>query len=102
MPRAALTAGSKPKGARRNSLAHAYDRIKESIVNMEVSPGQKLHAQELAVRLHVSRTPVREALGRLEQEGLVRRDTGWGYTVRSMNLKEILDLFALRDGQCTR
>jgi DNA-binding GntR family transcriptional regulator len=93
----ASAAGDKSQGGRGNALVHAYDCIKESIVNMAVSPGQKLHAQELAARLNVSRTPIREALGRLEQEGLVRRDSGWGYVVRPMNLKEILDLFALRE-----
>ena len=92
MPRAHLTAtaiADKAQGGRGHALVHAYDCIKESIINMAVSPGQKLHAQELAARLNVSRTPIREALGRLEQEGLVRRDSGWGYVVRPMNLKEI-------------
>jgi DNA-binding GntR family transcriptional regulator len=100
MPRAHLTAttvGDKAQGGRGHALVHAYDCIKESIINMAVSPGQKLHAQELAARLNVSRTPIREALGRLEQEGLVRRDSGWGYVVRPMSLKEIVDLFALRE-----
>jgi len=96
-PAAERTAHASAPTGRSGALAHAYECIKEDIVNRVVSPGQKLHAQELAVRLHLSRTPIREALGRLEQEGLVRRDTGWGYVVQPMNLKEILDLFALRE-----
>ena len=74
----------------------AYESIRDRIINLELKPGSKLRAEELAKQLDMSRTPVREALGRLEQQGLVTRD-GWGYTVRAITFKEILDLFKIRE-----
>ena len=48
-----------------------YQALREALVSGELPPGQRLHDQELAAQLGVSRTPVREALQRLEDEGLV-------------------------------
>ncbi len=74
----------------------AYATIKEWIINLDIKPGERLRAQMLAEQLQISRTPIRETLSRLEQEGLVDRTGGWGYVVRSISLKEILDLFRVR------
>lgn len=54
----------------------AYDRITSAIVRGELSPGEKLNDQEIAQWLGISRTPVREALARLERTGLVRTIPG--------------------------
>ncbi len=51
-----------------------YTRLRESILSAELRPGRRLVEDELAEWLKVSRTPIREALLRLEQEGLVERD----------------------------
>jgi DNA-binding GntR family transcriptional regulator len=48
-----------------------YQALREALVSGELPPGERLRDQELAARLGVSRTPVREALQRLEDEGLV-------------------------------
>jgi DNA-binding GntR family transcriptional regulator len=56
-----------------------------------------LRAQELAQALSLSRTPIREALGRLAQEGLVERLGGWGFTVRALTVQDVLDLFNVRE-----
>lgn len=82
---------------RANSQEFAYARIKEQIISLKMKPGSRIHAHDLAKQLELSRTPIREALSRLEQEGLVARTTGWGYTVRLLGLKDIIDLFRLRD-----
>ncbi len=81
----------------RNAQERAYSYLKEQIVNLQLLPGRKLRAQEFAGILKLSRTPVREALGRLEQERLVHRDSGWGYIVVPLTFKEILDLFKIRE-----
>lgn len=81
----------------KTSLEMAYTYIKENIINLEFKSGQKLPAQTIAYNLQISRTPVREALGRLEQEGLVRRDGGWGYVVRNISFREIFELFKIRE-----
>ena len=82
---------------RKNAQKRAYSYIKEQIVNLQLVPGRKLRAQEFAGILNLSRTPVREALGRLEQERLVHRDSGWGYVVEPITFKEILDLLKIRE-----
>lgn len=51
----------------------AYEAIREAIVSGELGSGEKITERGLAVRLAVSATPVREALRRLEQDGLVER-----------------------------
>ncbi|HEX5571243.1 MAG TPA: GntR family transcriptional regulator, partial [Ktedonobacterales bacterium] len=48
-----------------------YRALRDALVAGELAPGERLRDQELAARLGVSRTPVREALQRLEDEGLV-------------------------------
>ncbi|OAB41287.1 GntR family transcriptional regulator [Paenibacillus antarcticus] len=53
-----------------------YDSLKSGIVTLQFSPGQKLSDAELAVQFGVSRTPVREALKRLEDEGLIQSFPG--------------------------
>lgn len=82
---------------KRNSQSRAYEHIKQRIISLAVAPGMPLRAQEIAAKLKVSRTPVREALSKLEQEGLVLRQNDWGYVVRPMSPKDILDLFTIRE-----
>jgi len=84
---------------RSSSTTHpnkAYAHLRESILKREYLPGQRLVAQEVATELGLSRTPVREALGLLEQHGLVEQ-TGWGFIVRQMTLGDIEDLFDARE-----
>jgi DNA-binding GntR family transcriptional regulator len=80
-----------------NSQDKAYRFVKEAILDLEFKPNEPLRAQSLAETLKVSRTPVREALGRLEQEGLVIRDRGWGYIVKPVTLKEAMDVYKVRE-----
>lgn len=54
-------------------------------------------AMELARNIGLSRTPVREALSRLEQEDIVVRDSGWGYVVKAIDFKELMDLYRVRE-----
>lgn len=76
--------------------ARIYEFVRDNILNQVYQPGQPLRAQEIAEAMGVSRTPVREALGQLEQNGLVQK-TGWGFLVRSMTLQDIEDLFDVRE-----
>ncbi len=81
-----------------NAQQVAYDYIKEEILSLRLGPGVRLNAIELAARLELSRTPVREALGRLEQEGLANREAGGGgFRVHALTLKEILDTYKVRE-----
>jgi DNA-binding GntR family transcriptional regulator len=75
----------------------AYAYIKEAIISLRMKAGERIRTADLAKSIDMSRTPVREALGRLEQEGLVKRDQGWGYVVQTMSVKDILNLFSVRE-----
>ena len=79
------------------SQERAFRYLKEAILNLEFKIGAPLRAQAIAELLSLSRTPVREALSRLEQEGLVVRDGGWGYVVKPISLKEAMDLYKVRE-----
>ena len=74
----------------------AYEQIREAIVEGRYAPGQRLIEQRLASDLVLSRTPVREALLRLEAEGLVVSEKHRGAIVRPVTAQEIEDLYALR------
>lgn len=75
----------------------AYNHIKSHILSCDLEPGQRLVAGELAAAIGLSRTPVREALSRLEQEDIVARESGWGYVVKTMNFKDVMDLYRVRE-----
>src|SRR5262245_9135311 len=60
-------------------------------------PGDRLREEEVAKRLKVSRTPVREALSRLVSKGLVEPAGGRGLIVRRLSTAEVLELYAMRE-----
>ena len=74
----------------------AYDLIRTAIVEQRYAPGQRLVEQRIAEEFGLSRTPVREALRRLEAEGLVVAERNRGATVRPMSPTEVVDLYGLR------
>ena len=75
----------------------AYERLREDIIQWRLQPGASLGEVELAERLGVSRTPVREALLRLTAEGLVSTDGGRTATVSAVSPENIRDLYELRE-----
>lgn len=72
-----------------------YEMLKRAILEGELAPGQVLVETSLASLCNVSRTPIREALTRLEQDGLVER-TDRGMAVRQRSPEEILDIYETR------
>src|SRR5215208_4181146 len=80
-----------------NLSARVYNQIKQLILCNEIMPGQKLHHQQLSERLGVSRTPVREALTRLVQEGYVSFLPNRGFTCKEIRLQEAEELYELRE-----
>ena len=78
VPQPAITDISEAQGRSRNSrprgtgASHVYDRLRESILSLNLSPGTLLDESELAEQFELSRSPVREALIRLSAEGLVK------------------------------
>lgn len=90
-------------GARRGALdddrpgpdARPYDLLRRDVLTGRFEPGEILLETVLAARYGVSRTPVREALGRLEHDGLLER-AARGYRVRSGTSQDVLDIYEAR------
>ncbi len=77
-------------------LAQAIVRIRELILRGELVPGQRVAEAPLADLLGVSRTPVRQALPLLAQEGLLAEHETRGYAVRAFTAADIADAIDLR------
>ncbi|WP_142063825.1 GntR family transcriptional regulator [Pseudarthrobacter sp. B4EP4b] len=75
----------------------AYTALRDDIVQWRLQPGTLLAEVEQAERLGVSRTPLREALGRLAAEGLTTAAGGRGVVVTDISLEDIDELFELRE-----
>ncbi len=75
----------------------AYAALREDIIEWRLAPGTILAEVEQSERLGVSRTPVREALGRLSAEGLTTAAGGRGVVVTDISLDDIDELFELRE-----
>lgn len=75
--------------------AGVYERLHEKIVSGDLGPGDRLTEIGLAENFGISRTPVREALRRLEQDGLVER-AARGMRVRERSPNEILEIYEVR------
>jgi DNA-binding GntR family transcriptional regulator len=69
----------------------------DAIDGGEFPPGARLIETELAERLGVSRTPVRQALGRLEAQGIVARDARGGLSVAALDYDQLGELYAVRE-----
>jgi DNA-binding GntR family transcriptional regulator len=84
------------KAKERAPLAEqAYREIKRRILDNEFSPGMTVLEQELALLLHMSRTPVREAAVRLAEEGLVEVRPRHGMRVLSISPEDMLHIYEL-------
>ena len=83
--------------ARQDGAGHdrIYDQLLAEIVDGTLAPGVKLVESKLALRLGVSRTPVREALFRLHQEGFVLTSMGRGFSVKPLDDREARELFPI-------
>lgn len=74
-----------------------YTTLRHCIVQGDLAPGARLRSSGLATRLGVSRTPVREALRKLEAEGLVTVAPRLGLIVREISEQDLVEIFAIRE-----
>jgi DNA-binding GntR family transcriptional regulator len=74
----------------------AYESIKNEILNLTYPPGAQLPVEILAERMAISRTPIREALLRLQSDGLVQSVARVGFFVTEITEKDLSELFELR------
>lgn len=85
-----------PKLDNSNLWDKTYLLLKERIIRREFKPNQKLLIPELAEQLGVSRTPIRDALNRLEMDGLVKTVSKVGTFVSALEIEDILDIIDTR------
>lgn len=80
-----------------NSLSgKVFEALENEILTGVLEPGEVLSENKVSSRLGVSRTPVREALLRLEQEGLVKAEPGKGAVVVGITQGDLLDIYEIR------
>ncbi|UOE56197.1 GntR family transcriptional regulator [Bacillus sp. CMF12] len=87
---------SEKKIARISAKDIAYSELKKRIINCSFKPGQPIIEDELASELEISRTPLREALQRLELEELVVRQPNGRLKVAPVSKQEVKELFLVR------
>lgn len=75
---------------------NAYRAILAAIRDGIYRPGDAIREEEVAARIGVSRTPVREALGRLQEQGLLEAAQGRGVAVAILSMGQIFELYAVR------
>lgn len=74
-----------------------YEKLKIDILNNKLKPGEKLVETDIAEEFDVSRTPIREALKQLEQDGLVTYFPRRGSMVSEISIEDALDLYEVRE-----
>ena len=81
----------------RKSLGqHVFENLRQAIIRGDVSPGNRLVESRVADALGISRTPVREAIHKLEREGLLRRLPRGGFSVLSLTREDVEEAFGIR------
>ncbi len=73
-----------------------FDTLREAIIVGELKPGERLMEVKLAQKMGVSRTPVREAIRKLELEGLVEMLPRKGAHIADLSIKDIMDVLEVR------
>jgi DNA-binding GntR family transcriptional regulator len=96
MTRVAAIKGEAGTGGERTLADTAYANLKNSIFEFELLPGDRFSETAIAERLGMSRTPVREALYRLEREGYMQVHFRVGWSVRSFDFAQFENLYDLR------
>ena len=74
----------------------AYQKLLDAIRSGDFGPGDRLRETDVATRLSLSRTPVREALRRLEADGIVEHRARIGAVIRTLDHAEVVELYEMR------
>ena len=82
--------GRKPLGQ------HVFEKLKQAIIRGDLAPGDRIVEIQVAEALDISRTPVREAIHKLEREGLLKKLPKGGFTVMSLSREDIEETFGIR------
>ena len=75
----------------------AYEVLKQAIISGEIPAGERIVETDYAERLHISRTPLREALRKLERDGLVEYVLRRGVVVRAFSVADVEEIYTIRN-----
>ncbi|QJD72076.1 GntR family transcriptional regulator [Marinobacterium sp. LSUCC0821] len=81
----------------RSRVEIAYDKLLTAIQEGELKPGTRIREVELAEKFGISRTPIRDAILKLESEGLLIHEARKGAVIKSLSHREIIELYAMRE-----
>ena len=95
-PRTEPPAASRPHHTPQSLADQVYQQLRASIIQGQLEPGTKLVEMEIAAQAGTSQGPVREALQRLERDGLVERRARSATLVTPLSTREIFELFSVR------
>jgi DNA-binding GntR family transcriptional regulator len=82
--------------ARLTATEIAYEEIKSAILRSDLLPGQRISIEDWQKKLNISRTPIREAMRRLQGENLIEQEVNGWLFIKQISEKEIIDLYAVR------
>jgi len=78
-------------------VERAYHHVKDRIMDLSFKPGESVTDGGVAAQLEISRTPVREAMRRLERDGLLLHTPHHGWRVRTLQVPDIEEIFELKE-----
>jgi DNA-binding GntR family transcriptional regulator len=81
----------------RSRAEFVYDSLRDAISDGRITAGERVREEEVARNLGVSRTPVREALQRLQQRGVLVLGAGRGLVVPRLSQQQVIELYAMRE-----
>jgi DNA-binding GntR family transcriptional regulator len=88
--------GEKP-GGRGSRGGHAYQKLRDALKSGALKPGDRIMEVPIAEQLNVSRTPVRDAIRRLESEGLLEHESRAGLVVATLDRRAVAELYEMRE-----
>ena len=82
---------------KQTAVERVHDFVKRSIMGLSLKPGENISDTDIAARIGISRTPVREALRQLELEGLVLHTPHRGWMVNALQIRDVENLFEIKE-----
>lgn len=88
-----MTAAGRTQDLVRTSI---YQKLRSDVLSCELRPGQMLQERDLVARFQTSKSPIRDALLKLEEQGLVEVMPRKGYRVKRIDISDVHDMYGLR------
>lgn len=79
-----------------NLIDIVYNKLRKEILHGKIAPGTRMVETQLAERFETSRTPIREALSMLKNEGLIANSPGGGVTVKESSARDVMEVMGIR------